>query len=78
MKKINIHEAKTHLSGLIQEVLEGEEVVIAKYGEPLVTLQPYKPKTNRKPGAWKGKVHIAPDFDELPKELEAAFKGELE
>lgn len=76
MKTFNIHKAKTHLSKLIQQALEGEEIIIANNGEPQVILQPYKPKTPREPGAWKGKVRIADDFDELPEEIEAAFRGE--
>ncbi len=78
MKKINIHKAKTDLSKIIQQVLKGEEVVIAKYGKPLVKLEPYKPVKKRKPGIWKGKVKIAPDFDELPDEIAAGFAGKTE
>jgi len=78
MKTINIHKAKTHLSKLIQQVLEGEEVVIAKYGKPLVRLEAYHPNQQRTPGAWKGKVWMADDFDTLPEELSAAFGGETE
>ncbi|TVQ15873.1 MAG: type II toxin-antitoxin system prevent-host-death family antitoxin [Balneolaceae bacterium] len=76
MKTINIHQAKTHLSELIQDVLNGEEIIIAKYGTPLVRLEPYEPGVRRKPGYWKGKVKIASDFDQLPEELDAAFRGE--
>lgn len=76
MEQINIHKAKTHLSRLIEKVLNGEEVVIAKYGKPLVKLEPYHPVEERKPGAWRGKVQIAPDFDDLPPEIEKVFKGE--
>lgn len=78
MKTINIHQAKTDLSKLIKEVLEGEEVIIAKYGEPLVKIEPYKPIQKRKPGIWKGKVKIKDDFDELPEEILAGFRGENE
>lgn len=78
MKTVNIHKAKTHLSKLIQQVLEGEEVVIAKYGKPLVSLKPYQPTRKRTPGAWEGKIWIADDFDELPEKMAAAFRGETE
>lgn len=78
MKTFNIHKAKTHLSQLIQEALEGEEIIIANNGEPQVILQPYKPKSGRKPGAWKDKVEIADDFDKLPEDIEAAFRGASE
>ncbi len=65
MLQVNIHEAKTHLSRLIQKVIEGEEVIIAKGNKPIVKLtllDEYKPK--RKLGMAKGKVWIADDFDE--------------
>jgi len=76
MEKVNIHHAKTHLSKLIEKVLEGEEIVIAKYGKPLVRLEAYRPVEKREPGSWKGKVWIAGDFDELPEEIEKSFRGE--
>lgn len=75
----NIYEAKTNLSKLIQEALQGEEVIISKAGKPLVRLVPFQPQAIvRKPGYWKGKVKIAKDFDELPATILAAFKGEKE
>lgn len=78
MKTVNIHHAKTHLSRLVQEVLDGEEVVIAKAGTPLVVLSPYEPVPERAPGAWKGLIQIADDFDELPAEIIGPFQGEAE
>lgn len=77
-RTVNIHEAKTHLSRLVQEVAAGEEVVIARAGTPVAKLVPYKASGKRVPGAWKGKIWIAPDFDELPPDLLAAFEGEDE
>ncbi len=75
MKTVNIHEAKTHLSRLLERVSRGEEVVIAKSGEPVAKLVPYRPPP-RKPGRLKGKIHIAPDFDApLPEEIARAFRG---
>lgn len=75
----NIYEAKTNLSKLIQEALEGQEVIISKAGKPLVRLVPYQSQNIvRQPGYWKGKVKIAKDFDKLPSEVMAAFKGEKE
>ena len=75
MAVTNIHEAKTHFSKLIERVGEGEEIIIAKAGKPVAKLVPYKeaqpPK--RKPGAWKGKVSMSPDFDKLDAEIEALF-----
>ena len=74
---VNVHEAKTHLSRLLQQVAHGDEVVIGKAGVPVARLVPYRPhRQPRVPGAWKGKVRVAKDFDELPAEVAAAFRGE--
>ena len=62
--QVNMHEAKSRLSKLVQSVLDGEEVVIARNGVPVVRLTrlaPQQPK--RKPGAWKGKIWFADDWD---------------
>lgn len=60
----NIHEAKTHLSRLIERALEGDEVVVAKAGKPLIRLMPIQPETARQPGCAKGLViSMADDFD---------------
>ena len=79
MKSVNIHEAKTHLSRLIQRAAAGEEIVIAKAGTPLAKLVPYTNTTEpRKPGRWRGKVRIADDFDALPDDIAAVFNGEAQ
>ena len=77
MKTVNLYEAKTRLSRLVEEAAKGEEIVIAKAGRPLARLVPMGRSTKpRKPGAWKGRVVIAPDFDApLPEGLLAAFRG---
>ena len=74
----NIHEAKTHLSRLIERVTEGEEIIIAKAGKPVAKLVPYKEsaRPNRKPGSMKGKIWIGPDFDKDDKAIEALFYKE--
>lgn len=75
---INIHEAKTHLSKLLQQVLMGEEIIIARAGEPIAKLVPFtdKPRT-RVPGTAKGKIWVAPDFNApLPPEILDAFEGQ--
>ncbi len=66
MTIFNIHEAKTHFSKLLERVLSGEEVVIAKAGKPIARLLPFNEGTTtpRVPGIDKGKVVIKPDFDE--------------
>ena len=74
---VNIHEAKTHFSRLIERVMEGEEVVIGKAGRPVARLVPYREEhAPRMPGGWEGQVRIFEDFDELPPEVAAAFRGE--
>ncbi len=69
---VNVHEAKTHLSKLLERVMNGEEVVIAKSGKPIARLISYSEKTNkpRQPGNDAGQVIIAPDFDEPLPEFE--------
>jgi prevent-host-death family protein len=70
----NISEAKAQLSALIERVLAGDEVIIGKAGKPVVRLVCYeRPEGPRKPGALRGKIKIADDFDELPDELREAF-----
>ncbi len=78
MRMVNVHEAKTHLSRLLEEVAAGEEIVIAKAGKPVARLLPYAPKREpRQPDLLKGQIWIAEDFDDpLPEEIMAAFRGE--
>lgn len=70
MKIVNIHEAKTHFSQLINQTLNGEEVIIARGGKALIKLIPYVQEFPlRKGGQFKGMMHIADDFDApLPEE----------
>jgi prevent-host-death family protein len=74
--QVNIHEAKTHLSKLLARVKEGEEIVIAKAGQPIARLVPVVERPNRRlPGSARGKVTIAPDFDApLPEAILEAFE----
>ncbi|MGH2454714.1 MAG: type II toxin-antitoxin system Phd/YefM family antitoxin [Candidatus Limnocylindria bacterium] len=75
--QVNIHEAKTQLSRLVQRAAKGEEIVIAIAGRPIARLVGLRHGTpRRRPGAWRGRVQIQPDFDELPTDLAAAFRGE--
>lgn len=77
MTVVNMHEAKTHLSRLVERVAQGEDVVIAKAGRPVARLVPYEESAEpRKPGALKGQIWMADDFDELPPDILAAFAGE--
>lgn len=74
VKKVNIHEAKTQLSKLLEEVERGERIVIARAGEPVAVLVPYAEATRkRKLGLAGGVVRIDADFDELPDDMARAF-----
>lgn len=76
MQIINIHQAKTNLSKLLQQVKDGEEIVIAKAGEPVAKLVEYKKELEpRKPGALKGKIWISDDFDDENEEINKMFYG---
>jgi prevent-host-death family protein len=75
MRTVNIHHAKTHLSRLVEDAAEGEEIIIAKAGRPRARLVPLQilAKT-RVPGLYKGKIRIGKDFDApLPHEIARAF-----
>ena len=73
----NIHQAKTQLSRLIERVLQGEEIVIGRAGKPVAKLVPYERSVQpRQGGQWRGQVAIEDNFDELPEEIAAAFRGE--
>ena len=73
---VNIHQAKTHLSRLIERVETGEEVVIARAGRPVARLVPYRARTSpRVPGSWRGRVRIAPDFDQTDETLLDSFES---
>ncbi|MBW8306776.1 MAG: type II toxin-antitoxin system Phd/YefM family antitoxin [Thiobacillus sp.] len=64
MQIINIHEAKTHLSRLLEQVAGGEEIVIAKAGKPIARLVPLEaPPKKRQLGLLKGKLNVPDDFD---------------
>jgi prevent-host-death family protein len=74
MKQVNVHEAKTQLSRLLEEVEAGERVVIARAGEPVAVLAPYRLAVRkRRLGLFAGQVRIRDDFDQLPEDIAAAF-----
>ncbi len=77
MKSVNIHEAKTHLSRLLDEVSRGEEVTIAKAGKPIARLVPVTTsRPTRTPGFLRGKIRISDDFDApLPDDVQRNFEG---
>ena len=76
-KPVNIYEAKTRLSELVERAASGEEIIIAKAGKPRARLVPM-PAANgpRKPGGWGEGVWVADDFDApLPADILSAFQG---
>ena len=74
MRQVNIHQAKTHLSQLLEDVARGEEIVIAKAGKPIARLVAVTtPSQPRQRGLLKGRITIATDFDApLPEEISDA------
>jgi prevent-host-death family protein len=79
MKVTNMHDAKSKLSQLVSEVIEGKEVIIGNAGKPVARLVAYhSAPPNRTPGYWKGKVRIADNFDDYldPSELVPSLKEE--
>jgi prevent-host-death family protein len=74
---INLYQAKTRLSELVERAARGEEIVIAKAGRARARLVPLPDESApRRPGIWKGRVRIGADFDApLPASLQAAFEG---
>jgi antitoxin (DNA-binding transcriptional repressor) of toxin-antitoxin stability system len=73
MQVINMYQAKTQLSALVDTVLNGGEVVIAKFGKPLVRLTPFVPALDRTFGALKGNTKIPQDFDVESAEVNQLF-----
>lgn len=76
---VNMFEAKTQLSKLVERVERGEDVIIARAGKPVARLTQLKPE--KRPirfGLLKGKLHVADDFDDpLPPEIQAEFEADL-
>ena len=77
MNVINLYEAKTNLSSLVDRAAAGEEIVIAKGGRPLARLVPLNRRTTPRPlGLRAGQVRVGADFDDpLPNEVMRAFEG---
>jgi prevent-host-death family protein len=73
---VNLHEAKTHLSRLVDRAAAGEEIVIGRAGRPVARLVPFSEQRGaRQPGALAGKIWMAEDFDDSPEWLTDAFEG---
>ena len=76
MHRVNMHEAKTNLSKLVEEAIAGEEVIIAKAGKPLVMLVPVSKGSGlRSFGRLKGQIEMSDDFEETPDEIIREFEG---
>jgi prevent-host-death family protein len=74
-KSVGVHEAKTHLSRLLEEVAAGQEVVITRRGEAIATLVPVSTPARRRLGIDRGRFLVPDDFDApLPDEVLAAFE----
>lgn len=79
MEIADIQEARNWLSRLVDRALDGEEIILSREGKPAVRLVPLREgEAPRAGGQWKGKVHIAEDFDELPDDIARAFGIEPE
>ena len=75
MRQVNIHEAKTHLSSLVNRAASGEPFIIAKAGKPLVKVVPIQKKPNRT-GFLKGTISVPSDFDRMgEKAIVEIFEG---
>lgn len=76
IRTLNLYDAKTQLSSLVEDAAAGEEIIIAKAGKPRARLVPLRPATRRQPGRAKGKIWIASDFDApLPDAVVQNFAG---
>lgn len=77
VKTVNMHEAKTHLSRLVERAAAGEEIVIARAGQPVARLVGLKTRARKRTlGAYSGMIRMSEDFDELPPDIQAAFEGD--
>ncbi len=74
---VNVYDAKTQLSQLLNRVEQGEEIVIARNGRPVARLAPLETKRpDRVPGLWKGRITISDDFDEFTEQDARDWYGE--
>ena len=75
MKIINTHQAKTHLSRILEEVSQGKVFILGKANTPIAKLSPYKIRNKKRHGGQlKGKVQISKDFDLMPEQFLKNFK----
>ena len=74
---VNLYEAKTQLSSLVEDAAAGAEIIIAKNGKPMAKLVAFKQRALRKPGKYKGKIWMSKDFDAPMPEIEDAFENSV-
>jgi prevent-host-death family protein len=76
-RTVNLYDAKTNLSELVERAAEGEEIIIAKNGKPRARLVALPAQREpRKPGGWEGQIWFADDWEETPRELIDAFEAD--
>lgn len=76
METVNIHYAKTHLSSLLERVMNGEEIIISKKNKPIAKLESYqKPKEKRIGGKFDGQMKMVGTWEEMDKEISDAFEA---
>ena len=79
MKTVNMHEAKTHLSRLVEGVEKGEPFIIARAGKPVVKVTLVEQPAPRRTGFLKGQVDVPDDFDRMfEEEIQAMFEGKYD
>ena len=74
---LNLYEAKTQLSSLVDQAAAGAEIIIAKNGKPMANLAPVRERPLRKPGRFKGKIWMSDDFDAPMPDIEDAFENSI-
>ncbi len=76
MKVVNVQQAKTHLSRLIDQAAEGQEFVLGKHGKPLAKITAYAPRKEQRPlGGYEGRIRVGEDFDEEDPRINRIFSG---
>ena len=74
---LNLYEAKTQLSSLVDQAAAGAEIIIAKNGKPMAKLVPIRQRPLRKPGRFKGKIWMSKNFDAPMPDIEDAFENSV-
>ncbi len=72
---VNMHEAKSNLSRLVQDVLDGRRIWIARNGKPVVELRPIEDEVIRQPGLMKDLIWVSEDFDDYTADISILFEG---